>query len=105
MDDVLQLVESLPHPPAALKEKKWLPDLRTRTVQVIFYLPCILQSPSCFVSCVSNALIHQQHNIRVISKYYTRVRLAHFAELLLLEANGAEKVVRGCLFLLLDNIV
>eukprot|EP01084_Bolivina_argentea_P283999 486565_1 len=68
MDDVMQLVEFLPHPASALKDKKWLADLRTRTVQ---------------------------HNIRVIAKYYTRVRLAHFAELLLLEASGAEKVLSG----------
>ncbi len=37
MDDVMQLVELLPHPASALKDKKWLADLRTRTVQVINY--------------------------------------------------------------------
>ncbi len=35
MDDVMQLVESLPQPASMLKEKKWLADLRTRTVQVM----------------------------------------------------------------------
>ncbi len=62
MDDVMQLVESLPHPPALLKEKKWLTDLRTRTVQVICYTgnsTTLFNPPlACFKQFFSNALIH-----------------------------------------------